>query len=188
MLQKAHMTVNRLADARVITAVNLEGGVDLGHSLSEPHWPIGQVMPQQQVSVFVEDNLERARFETGQGKHYQVLVAAAAEERREVGRLALVERQKRSHRGLIGKGHDDDRRRGDRLRPRQPGIGVAKLLEPHGEPGDLLRGTAAKDLEIGGAGFEPMPLRQRVAARLARRRHGRQSQQRGEEPKRVPKH
>ena len=187
MLQEAQVALNRLADARAIAAVNLESGVDLGHPFGQPQWPVGLIMPQQQVGVFVKNDLEGAGLETGQRQHHQVLVAAAAEERRQVGRLALVERQKRLHGGWIGKGHDDDRRRRHRLRSGQPGVSVAKLLEPHGEPGDLLRGAATKDMEIGSAGFEPVPLRQRIITRLAWGRR-RQSQQRGGNPKRVPKH
>ena len=65
----------------------------------------------------MEDDLERTGVETGQGKHNQVLVVAMVEERRQVGGLALVERQERLHCGAVGKGQDDDRRRSNRLRP-----------------------------------------------------------------------
>jgi len=62
--------------------------------------------PEQQMGVFVEDDdmsIEAAPLR--QGKHDEIFIIAVLKQAGEVFGLAVVERQERFHRLVVGKGH-----------------------------------------------------------------------------------
>src|SRR5256885_16754932 len=88
------MIVNRFANADATRAGEFKRGIDFCHALLEPERPEPLVMPKQKMRVFVKDDLERARVRFSQRERDQIFVAATLEKRAQIGRPALIERQK----------------------------------------------------------------------------------------------
>ena len=143
------------------------------------------------MRVFVKDDrhVHPGSARVRQGEHDEIFVVAVLEEAGEVFGLAVVERQERFHRLVVGKSHHHNRRRSDRLRAGQKRIGFAKLLQLPGDLVDLLRRAATVDVEMRGARLEPLPAHERSVSRIGccRRRNSRR-QQRGESPKQLTIH
>src|ERR1043166_4537032 len=100
--------------------------MDFRHALLEPEGPERIVVPEQQMSVFVEYRLEGKGV--GQWQDDQILVASSMEESRQTGRFALALRKERTHAGLVRKREHNDGRRSNGLSPGQYGVGLAKLF------------------------------------------------------------
>ncbi len=178
--EQLQMMINRPGDEGGV-AGRRKRGINLGHAFLEPQRPETVVPPEQQMRVFVEDNrhVHRGGARFRQGKHDEIFVIAVLEEAGEIFGLAVVERQERFHRFVVGKGQHHNRRRGDRLRPGQQRKGFTKLLQLPGGLVDLLRRAATVDVEMRGARLEPLPLHQRNvigAGRCRREKSGRQRQ------------
>ena len=157
--------VNRLGDEGGVTG-GRKRGIDFGHAFLEPDGPDAVVAPEQQMGVFVEDDghVHRGGARFRQGKHDEIFVIAVLKQAGEVFGLAVVERQERFHRFVVGKGHHHNRRRGDRLRSGQQRISFAKFLQLPGDLVDLLRRAATVDVEMRGARLKPLPLHEWNAA------------------------
>ena len=147
------------------------------------------VMPEQQVGVFVEDDLHACERRVGarQAEHDQVFVTAALEEGRQIGGLAIVKRQEWLQRFMVGKSHHHNRRRCHRLRPGQQGEGLAKLFQPPGQLVNILGRAATVDVEMRGARLQPAPLRERYLVCLAGS-GANTDQEHGQNPKRAANH
>ena len=102
----------------------------------------------------------------GRREHDQVFVAAALEEGRQIGGLALIKRQERLHCFVVGESHHHNRRGGHRLRSGHEGVSLAKLLQARGKFVNVPGRAATVDVEMRGARLEPLPLHQRKVIRL----------------------
>jgi hypothetical protein len=108
LCQQTQMMFNRPGDFDLVSG-RLESGINLRHTFLEPERPDLIVMPEQQMRIFVINDIHVYKIRIGarQCQHDQVLVAAANEKTGEIGGFALIERQKWLHGFVIGKSHYD---------------------------------------------------------------------------------
>src|ERR1041385_8795052 len=92
---------------------DFDGAIYFCHTFFEPQRPEWVVVPKQQMSVFMQDGLQRNGIR--QGEHDQIFLTASMEKGRQIRRFATMYRAKGAHRINVGEGDYDDRRRSDGL-------------------------------------------------------------------------
>src|ERR1051326_2958476 len=184
--QQAYVMRERLANSDAVLARRFERRINFRHAFVQPKRPEQIVMAQEQMRVFVKDAIERFRAVPGNGERDQVFIAAAMKERRQIRRLALIQRKKWFHGWVSGKCHHDNWRRGDGLCARQQRIGLAELFQTPSNSRDLLRGAATIDVEMGGARLEPVFLGQ--WKRLSAYERGKRDSKRNQKKAKAPAH